>query len=44
MTCSVLMTQIVSERKVFGWFQTKNCLNQSDDVTNAFDDAICQEV
>ena len=25
------------------WFQIKNCLNQSDDVTNVFDDVICQE-
>ena len=25
------------------WLQTKNCLNQSDDVTNVFDDVICQE-
>ena len=25
------------------WMQTKNCLNQSDDVTNVFDDVICHE-
>ena len=25
------------------WFQTKNCSNQSDDVTGVFDDVICHE-
>ena len=25
------------------WLQTNNCLNQSDDVTNVFDDVIYHE-
>ena len=43
MTYSVCIDDSNYEGELNFWFQTKKCLNQSDDVTNVFDDVICQE-
>ena len=40
---SVCIDDLNCEWELSFWFQTKNCLNQNDDVTNVFDDVICQE-